>query len=323
MPKFLRSIVDQFLREFMRRAVYGSVVGAAFVYLLITSAPWKAAGAAFAHADLAAAAFVGTVADSWTRERKSDVAVIAIDDRIYLERFQGRSPLDRDILASLLEDLLVNSAGGADSADGKTDETSAKGSGGPVIAIDFDVSPAVPPGKKHVSDRLDAVIAKYRDRLVLARPVATDEGTLAWLEQIQSTGCVRMGHSLVPQIFGLADFGHDAVGSLASMAAQAARGEPCQGVKASLSQVSTRVASDPMTLAAPRVLPAEPGMGKALKHLAPKVVMLGGRRRDRRHQPGEPGVHRARLRRAAAGLGQGHGPVDCPRGQARDGADHR
>lgn len=58
---FLLNFIVQLSREFLRRLAYGSVVGALLVTLVVSSSGWRAAGAAFAHADLAASEFVGAL----------------------------------------------------------------------------------------------------------------------------------------------------------------------------------------------------------------------------------------------------------------------
>ncbi len=94
---FLLNFIVQLCHEFLRRLAYGSVVGALLVALVVSSSGWRAAGAAFAHADLAASEFVGALLGP-AQPPLPDLVVQAIDDESYSEFFEAQSPLDRDKL---------------------------------------------------------------------------------------------------------------------------------------------------------------------------------------------------------------------------------
>ncbi len=110
---FLLNFIVQLSREFLRRLAYGSVVGALLVTLVGSSSGWRAAGAAFAHADLAASEFVGALLGP-AQPPLPDVVVLAIDDEAYSKFFQAQPPLDRDKLLDLRQAGLspINSGGG-------------------------------------------------------------------------------------------------------------------------------------------------------------------------------------------------------------------
>ena len=266
MSTFLLNFIVQLSREFLRRLAYGSVVGALLVTLVVSSSGWRAAGAAFAHADLAASEFVGALLGP-AQPPLPDVVVLAIDDDAYSEIFQAQSPLDRDKLRDLLQAVL--------SATPQTTQ----------VVVDLDASPAVVAvhdGVVRAADALDHLFVAQRHRLVLARPVHVRQApTQAWLSGLEAQG-VRFGQSTVGHVFGLVDFKHDWPDSLAALAARSVcpdcRAEvstsaatPADGIAA-----KTAVASSPSVLAYPVTLVWRKDTPELLKALSPKAVVVGG-----------------------------------------------
>jgi hypothetical protein len=260
----------QLTRELLRRAAYGSLIGAALVWLLVTSSAWQAAGAAFSHADAAAAVAVGSIVDRGVRTRSVPaVVVVAIDDEVYRTRFDSKSPLDRSVLLEVAREILASTPKGTR------------------LAVDLDVSPLVtgqrPPLTRDL-DELDRLWLEHRDRVVLTRPLGPlHPATQEWIRTIEQGGCgVEFARAEVPEVFGLVDVGHDLAGSLASRAA-APRRSRCVDVSRSSDQMGSqsqsrlvRTALDPVLLAQPLTLPAQPGLGPLLRELQPAVVVLGG-----------------------------------------------
>lgn len=263
---FLLKFIVQLSREFLRRLAYGSMVGALLVTLVVSSSGWHAAGAAFAHADLAASEFVGALLGH-AQPPLPDVVVLAIDDEAYSEFFQAHSPLDRDKLRNLLQAVLT-----------ATPQSTQ-------VVVDLDTSPAVVTvhdGAVRAADALDRLLVAQSHRLILARPVNVRQATtLAWLSGLEAQG-VRFGQSSVGHVFGLVDFKYDWPDSLAALAARPLcpdcrlkvtmpAATPADGTNAILS-----VASSPSVLGNPVTLVWRKDTPELLKSLSPKAVVVGG-----------------------------------------------
>lgn len=264
----MSGFLEQFYREILRRVAYGSLIGAALVWLLITSSAWKSAGAALSHADAATSvALAGLLPRG--EKLSHQVVIVAIDDSVYRSRFGSRSPLDRKVLQEVVTEIL----------DNIPPDTR--------IAIDLDVSPTLPEGVRPEDwspDELDRLWLRHRERVVLVRPIeGPDPLTPVWIEKLAEGGCgVEFARPTVPEVFGLVDIGHDFADSLAAQVTKAPR-SGCVAPGASntaegreANSVLRRTALDASVLDQPMTVPATPGFGAALSALAPRVVFLGG-----------------------------------------------
>lgn len=249
----LSDLFAQILRECLRRMWLGSVVGAVFVWLLLTSSAWKAASIAMAHADVAASAWLDSLVQ---RSPPTEVILIGIGADEYQSDFGGQSPLDRVVLARHIQALLAVLPSTTQ------------------LVVDLDVSPSAHLPVQ-LGDALDQLLVANAGRVVLSLPVLNPGIAAAeWQRQMQRLGIV-FGSPAIGRSFGLLDPGHDYNGSLSQVAAQRlqALGAP---INESPPGRANRSALDPARLAAPVVLPLGGFDLTTLGALKPRAVVLGG-----------------------------------------------
>lgn len=250
---FWTELLAQILRECLRRIWLGSVVGAVFVWLLLTSSAWKAASIAMAHADMAASAWVASVV---RRPPPTEVITVGIGTDAYQTEFGGQSPLDRHVLARHVQSLLA-------ALPSRT-----------LLVVDLDVSPSLNIPSEQ-GDALDRLWVANAGRVVLSQPVLNPgSATSEWQRRLEHQGVV-FGSPAIERSFGLLDPGHDYAGSLSEVAVQRLHAE---GAKGNLKppKSSNRSALTPALLAAPVVLPLGGFDLATLSALQPRAVVFGG-----------------------------------------------
>ena len=121
---------------------------------------------------------------SWTAPRPPQArpSVLLIDDATFEDRFKERSPLDRDELARLLEEI--------------------RGQAPRLLVVDLDLSPGAAPSadESRAQAALDSALKNYApDRLLLATPLPARSYELAfrrlqWMNELCKAG-VRFAHT--------------------------------------------------------------------------------------------------------------------------------
>lgn len=238
------TFLNQLVREVLRRVLLGSMVGALFVWLLVTSNAWKAAASSLGQAEMAAAEWIAAASAS---EINTAVVTVGIDSDVYWQNFQGQSPLSRTELAAKFEKIL----------NALPPQT--------VLAVDLDVSP--PRGDAPWNaDSLDRLWIQHARQVVLVQPMLNlGESSTNWVTAIQNAG-VTFADPAINLAEGWVDTRKDLTGSLGQVAAQQSSGRDHD---ASVAMIDHQVLAQPVMLGWNEPV-------STLVALKPAVVLVGG-----------------------------------------------
>jgi hypothetical protein len=190
--RYLNIVSSQILYGVLAKTVRGSFLFMAGILLISGTSVWKFAESNFSAHEFARAA-------QWMGGQSSDVVTIGIDDVAHTEFFDGRSPLDRAKLLTLLKAV----QGAAPHAE--------------KIVIDLDLAPV--PGDQQ--NDLFKFLSARKDQWVLAEPIRgiadENEATKGWRQRLCNAGML-VGLPYLPTEFGYLNTKQQFAYSLADVA---------------------------------------------------------------------------------------------------------
>ncbi|MBK4733112.1 CHASE2 domain-containing protein [Noviherbaspirillum pedocola] len=248
----LRQLVSLFFSESVAHALRGSVLVAMMLLFLNSTGAWK-----YFESTVRAHEFGRSAAETHSVDGARLPLVILVDDAGYERFFDGKSPVDRARMTTLLQTIAAHTRPDAR------------------VLIDIDLSPA--PGQARGQAQLERLLRGAPGKWVLpavrsANPDAAAQNA-AWRATLCAAG-VDFGLPYLPNEFGYPKLTHQYAGSLADVAA--ARGA-CVDPQQPFAQKAMPLS--PLALKSGMVIPFSgdlEALGDMLDMLRPTSIVLGG-----------------------------------------------